>query len=177
MRDQHYSEEEIIAYKKTVFDGATGQMHWMVKRLQQPKENKVMQRCFDHWVFWLKVKRVMKYHLRFCNNQVQPVKCDIRWAFDKWKRGDVNNAAQLSRKDYNWLQLKNVDQSKGLDKLAEHEAGNSSIINNLNTQRDELLTHYVRAQKLALGLLKDNQRRSRGLAFDIWKQHSKHSRK
>jgi hypothetical protein len=41
--------------------------------------------------------------------------------------------------------LKNVDQSKGLDKLAEHEAGNSSIINNLNTQRDELLTHYVRA--------------------------------
>jgi hypothetical protein len=75
----------------------------MVKRLQQPKENKVMQRCFDHWVFWLKVKRVMKYHLRFCNNQVQPVKCDIRWAFDKWKRGDVNNAAALGRKDYNWL--------------------------------------------------------------------------
>jgi hypothetical protein len=39
------------------------------------------------------------------------------------------------------------------------------------------LTHYVRAQKLALGLLQDNHRRSRGLAFDIWKQHSKHSRK
>ena len=35
--------------------------------------------------------------------------------------------------DYNKLQLKNIDQSKGLDKLAESEANNSAIINNLNT--------------------------------------------
>ena len=177
MRKEHYTEEEILAWTTSAFDGATGQMHWLCKRLQQPKENKVMQRCFDHWRFWLKVKRVMKYHLRFCNNQVQPVKCDIRWAFDKWKNGDLNNVSHLNRMDYNRLQLKNVDQSNGLDKLAEREAGNSAIINNLNTQRDELLTHYVRAQKLALGLLKDNLRRERGLAFDIWKQHAKHSRK
>jgi len=35
--------------------------------------------------------------------------------------------------DYNRLQVKNIDQSKALDKLAESEAGNSVIINNLNT--------------------------------------------
>lgn len=33
MRDQHYTEEEIVAYTKAVFDRATGQMHWLVKRL------------------------------------------------------------------------------------------------------------------------------------------------
>ena len=136
-----------------------------------------MQRCFDHWVFWLKVKRVMRYHLRFSNNQVQPVKCDIRWAFDKWKRGDLEGAERLNRRTYNRLQVQNLQQSKGLDKLAEHEAENSAIINHLNTQRDELLNHYVRSQKLALGLLKDNHRRSRGLAFDVWKEHTKESRK
>ena len=30
---------------------------------------------------------------------------------------------------------------------------------------------------MALGLLKDNHRRARGLAFDVWKEHTKHSRK
>jgi len=36
---------------------------------------------------------------------------------------------------------------------------------------------YVRAQRLALGLLGDNMRKERGLAFDVWKEHAKHSRK
>jgi hypothetical protein len=62
-----------------------------------------MQRCFDQWVFWIKVKRIMKYHLRFCNNQIAPVKCDIRWAFDKWRQGDVNFGANLDRKDFKYL--------------------------------------------------------------------------
>jgi antirestriction protein len=105
----------------------------MIKRLKIPKENRMFQRCFDHWVFWIKVKRVMKYHLRFSNLMVKPVKCDIRWAFDKWRRGDMINANRLSRMDYNKLQVINIDQSKGLDKLAENEASNSVTINLLNT--------------------------------------------
>lgn len=78
-------------------------MNWLVKRLQLPKSNRVVQRCFDHWVFWLKVRKVMRYHLRFCNNQVRPVRCDIRWAFDRWKRGDVNFAKKLDTYDYEEL--------------------------------------------------------------------------
>ena len=64
-----------------------------------------------------------------------------------------------------------------MDKLADAEAENSAIINHLNIQRDELLEHYVRSQKLGLALLKDNQRRSRGLAFDVWKEFTKVARK
>ena len=45
----------------------------------------------------------MKYQLRFCNNQIAPVKCDIRWAFDKWKKGDADFGANLHRKDYKYL--------------------------------------------------------------------------
>jgi len=169
MRKEKYTEEEIAAKCKEVFGNVDAQMNWLVKRLQLPKQDRVLQRCFDHWVFWLKVRKVMKYHLRFCNNQVQPVRCDIRWAFDKWKRGDVNFAAKLDTYDYEELQEMNVKQSKALDKLADAEAENSAIINHLNIQRDELLEHYVRSQKLGLALLKDNHRKSRGLAFDIWK--------
>lgn len=37
MRKEHYTEEEILAWTTSAFDGATGQMYWLVKRLQQPK--------------------------------------------------------------------------------------------------------------------------------------------
>jgi hypothetical protein len=57
----------------------------------------------------------MKYHLRFCNNQIAPVKCDIRWAFDKWSKGDANFAANLNRKEYKYLKVKAIRQSKALD--------------------------------------------------------------
>lgn len=118
----------------------------------------------------------MTYHLRFCNNQVAPVRCDIRWAFDKWKKADANFATNLHQKDYKYLQIKAIGQSKALDELADREAESSAIINHLGTQRDELLGHCVRGQKLALSLLRDSVRRSRAGAFDIWKAHTKKSR-
>ena len=70
MRDQHYTEQEILDYSKSVFDRATNKMHWMVKRLKISKENRMYQKTFDHWVFWIKVKRTMRYNLRFSNLMV-----------------------------------------------------------------------------------------------------------
>ena len=105
LQSEHYTDEEIAALCKDVFQRGEDQMKWLILRLKQPKTNRVMQRCFDHWVFWLKVKRAMKYHLRFCSNQVAPVRCDIRWAFDKWRSCDANYAAHLARQDYKRLQV------------------------------------------------------------------------
>ena len=52
-------------------------MEKIVTRLRYPKENRQVCRCFDHWVFWLKVRKSMKYYLRKCNMMVLPVKCDM----------------------------------------------------------------------------------------------------
>lgn len=60
----------------------------LVKRLKIPKDDRIMTRAFDHWVFWIKVKRFYKYILRSCNDNVHPVKCDLRWAFNMWKTND-----------------------------------------------------------------------------------------
>jgi len=43
--------------------------------------------------------------------------------------------------------------------MAEREAEASQMIGHLNLQRDELLDHYVRSQKLALSLLRENHRK------------------
>ena len=34
MREQHYTEEEIASWTKAVFEGVTGQMNWLIKRLK-----------------------------------------------------------------------------------------------------------------------------------------------
>lgn len=61
MRDQHYTEEEIAANCKKVFKDGDNKMTWLIKRLQQPKSDRYLQRCFDQWVFWIKIKRIMKF--------------------------------------------------------------------------------------------------------------------
>lgn len=115
-----------------------------------------MARCFDHWVMWLKVKRLMKYHLNFANASVQAVKCDIRWAFEKWKKADANFANYLSKMDNQTLQQMNCKQSDLLNKLADREAEDGAMISHLNTERDMLLGHQIRSKRLALALLHDN---------------------
>lgn len=46
----------------------------------------------------------------------------------------------------------------GLDRLADNEAEVSTAIKHLSVQRDELLDHYVRSQKLALTRIVDLQK-------------------
>jgi len=42
----------------------------------------------------------MNYYLRLANNSVEHVKCDMRRAFEKWKRGDVEMANHLDTRDF-----------------------------------------------------------------------------
>lgn len=173
MAKENYTPEEIAKKVKEVEETNRRQMEMVVKRLKIPKGDRVMCRAFGHWVFWIKIKRLMKYHLRFANHSVQPVLCDLRWAFEKWKRSDKDKAAYLDTFDFEELADMNVKQAKGIDLLADREAENSTMINHLNIQRDELLEHFIRAQKLAMSALRDNQRKSMRQSISIWKEYSK----
>lgn len=145
MAKENYTPEEIAKKIKEVEEINRLQMEKVVKRLKIPKGDRVMGRAFGHWVFWIKIKRLMKYHLRFANHSVQPVLCDLRWAFEKWKRSDRDKAAYLDTFDFEELADMNIKQAKGIDLLADKEAENSAMINHLNIQRDELLEHFIRA--------------------------------
>ena len=67
MRNENFTPEEIAAKLKSVNEENEQQMHWIVKRLKTKREDRQMNRCFDHWVFWIKVKRLFKYHLQKAN--------------------------------------------------------------------------------------------------------------
>lgn len=57
-----------------------------------------------------------------------------------------------------------------MEKQASQEAESSTVINHMNIQRDELLDHFIRSQKLALSALAQNHLRSRRKALNRWKQ-------
>ena len=70
MRDESFTEEQITAKVNAVAVKSNYLMTHLVARLKVPKENRVMSRCWDQWVMWIKVKRLMKHHLNFANAQV-----------------------------------------------------------------------------------------------------------
>ena len=67
MRDQNFTEEEIAAKLKHVNEFNEHLMQKIVKRLKTKREDRMMNRCFDHWVFWLKVRKLFNYHLLKAN--------------------------------------------------------------------------------------------------------------
>ena len=85
-------------------------------------------------------------------------------------------ASHMDKQSFKNLQNLNMKQCRALDSLADNEAESSTALATLSTQRDELLDHYVRSQKLALALIRDGHRMACMQAIDRWKVFFKDSR-
>jgi len=70
----------------------------------------------------------------------------------------------------------NIIQAKMLDRLANREAEDCAILNHLNLQRDELIDAYIKAQRHALSLFRDNHKHTREKAFNRWKNWIKYEK-
>lgn len=57
--------------------------------------------------------------------------------------------------------------------LAQDEAESDAVLKHLSLQRDELLEHYVRAQKLGLSLCMNNHTKGKGKFFRVWQNCKK----
>lgn len=112
-------------------------------KLKLPPEQRIVLKCFNHWVMWNKVRKIMKYYLRLSNCSVQYIKCDMRKAFDRWKKNDYRRIETLMSKPVAHSMAINIKQSDILFKLADEEAKCNVVLKDLNTQRDELLIRFV----------------------------------
>lgn len=88
MASEKFTKEEIAEWMERVESTNEYQMMKLYKRMSIPKEKRIMTRAFDHWVMWYKIKKLFRYHMRFCGDRATPVKCDLRWAFNMWKFND-----------------------------------------------------------------------------------------
>lgn len=103
MRDEHYTEEEINRLKKAAADYNDYLMHKTILRFKAGKENSAAIMLMEHWKMMIAVKKMFKYYIHFGNAQVTWGKCDMRWAFSKWKQSDELVAGSLRRKRYKML--------------------------------------------------------------------------
>lgn len=130
--------------------------------------SKLIIKAFDHWKMMIALRKIMRHWLNYSNNRVQFGKADMQEAFSRWRTGDVRMAIALDRQPREYLVRQNLKQSNELIRIANQEADNEGLLSHLNTQRDELLEHYIRGQKLALKTCEDHQLRSRRQAFRYW---------
>lgn len=177
MKSENFTDEEIKVFFQKCKQTNRQQMAKVVKRLKIPVQDRVVCRCFDHWAMWLKVRKLMRHYLRFCNLNVQEFRCDIRRAFDKWKRADRVRMQGLMSQPLAQIMAIQTRQANALNKLAEQEANGGLMLRHLSGQRDELITNFIRSQKLANALLRDNCRKSKGYALRRWHTYMIHCRK
>ena len=168
MRLEGFTEEEIKEKVNKISLENQQKLEKVIKRWKLPKDKRVLIKCFDHWLMWLKMRKLMKHKLRFCNNMLNPSKCDLQAAFHKWQCSDEKLEKHL--KQFNRADLKDmaIKQSQQLDQLAEIEGENAAAINYLNMQRDELLEKYIKSQRLAICYICDNKLRAKRDYLNHW---------
>jgi hypothetical protein len=172
MRSERYDEETIAYWVKHSVSVNDHQLNWLYKRLSIPRaDREQLIRVMEHWKMWLGVKKLFRYHLQKANDSIQPIKCDMRWAFDHWRRADGAMAGYLDRHGFKVNKTMNIMQARVLDQQAEREAENSAVISHLNQQRDELLDKFLVAQRLGLSLFSANKRKDLEQSFSKWKMH------
>ena len=169
MRSENFTEEEIAAKDAKVKEYNKYLMDKALRRFKISKADKKIVGALEHWKKWIATKRLFNYYVKEGNNQTMFGKCDLNWAFKKWLNADAQMVEYLGRQNQKDLKNSNIVQAKMLDRLANREAEDCAILNHLNLQRDELLDAYIKAQRHALGLFRDNHRHTREKAFNRWK--------
>jgi len=172
MRSEGYPEEQIKAIVKEVNFNELNKMRKVACRwkLLSTEENKLMMKAFDHLKMIIELRKIMRHWLNFSNNRVEYVKADMQEAFWRWRTGDLQIACHLDTYPREFLIKKSLKNSDMLVRLAEKEAESATILKLLSAERDGLLEHYLRAQKLALALCRDNHIKGKGVAFRVWQE-------
>ena len=61
MREEGFTEEEIERKINAIKDKNNNLMSKVILRFQLPREERPMLKCFDHWVLWLKMRKLMRH--------------------------------------------------------------------------------------------------------------------
>lgn len=111
MKNEHFTEEQILNIKNNLVEYNKLIMTKAVLRFKIKKQDKSVIKCMEHWKMWIKIKKLFAFHLDKCNNQVQFGRCDIYWAFSKWKKSEFDTKNVLDRMTWQKLCTLNIKQS------------------------------------------------------------------
>lgn len=117
----------------------------------------------------MQLRKHVNYNLRQINNKLQPVKCDLSYAFNRWK---FTKKDQLQGVDIARLAHKGGQQKEHIDELIKLERDATEYARKLEIQRDELVGHYMGGQKMVMTLYKSNTEQRAQKAFREMADHA-----
>ena len=170
MREEGYTEEEVRDKQRHVNDLQVARMNLAYRRWRHwgTPGGRLMMKAYDHLRLLTGYRKLMRFQLMVCNNRVAFMKADMQAAFNKWREADSLRAAALNRVPRAELNAWNIKQTKDMHRRANREAENDALLKHLSFQRDELLEHYIRGQKLALSACKARQLKAFRICWLQW---------
>ena len=89
-------------------------------------------------------------------NRTEFNKADLAVAFDKWKYFNPNSKEQLKKLNKDQLDKRVMGNLEKLGKIADVIEDREGEMKHLNCQREELIENYIKGQKMALSLWRNN---------------------
>lgn len=86
LRDQGYTQGQITDITEWCTKQSTERLNRVISYLQhQSKPRNLKPRVFNRWIEYFQLRKHVNYNLRQIINKLQPVKCDLSYAFNRWK--------------------------------------------------------------------------------------------
>lgn len=103
----------------------------------------LLPKCLDQWKKYVQYRKLFRHWLNYLNNKADSKRSPLFWAFQRWKYGDLERRAQLSKQPKEVLlgiSCKNEDKMRDL--VGNLELADATT-DELTEQRDLLLKRYV----------------------------------
>lgn len=126
---------------------------------------------FDRWRQFVKLRKLVGWILRNMENRLQPRKADLSYHFNKWKYHAGESKKDLGGTHRIVKKVMMVNNQQKIDELLQKQEETEDYLAHMGMQRDELVDNYMKSQRLAIALGRDNKNRGVAKAFNAMNDH------
>lgn len=112
------------------------------------------------------MRKLLRYILRNMENKLKSVTADMSIAFNRWKftQGNMFQLQARKQQDLNGAERANLvarcaNNTQRLNELNSLVDQGETFMGHMSLQRDELVDNYIKSQRLAIALGRDNLER------------------
>lgn len=111
------------------------------------------------------MRKIINHWLNFITEKKEPLKANLKQFFNRWKYHFNAKDAHLNRQNREYLLNRAIQSQQELNNLTEQEVQNEDLVTHLTHQNDELYDNYIKSNRLAFALSRDNLEHAKRKAF------------
>lgn len=139
--------------------------HWRAHVNREPDDTQLLPICINRWKQFVQMRKIVNHWLNFITEKKEPLKANLKQYFDRWKYHFNAKDAHLNRQNREYLLNRAIQSQQELNTLTELEVQNEDLVTHLTHQNDELYDNYIKSNRLAFALSRDNLEHAKRKAF------------